>query len=222
MSSADIGRGQSPLYREAFLKDHQLVRIGASLVIGPRGTRRAAAAGDRVIELDLFPNTPAAGVVFGTGEHATTRLALALLEERLESGTRVLDVGTGSGILALVAARLGASEVMAIDIDPLAVMTAETNIRLNGLEKVVRVREGSIDVVDDSSYDLALANILSPVIRQLAPDLWRLLRPGGLLIATGIVGVEADDIRVMLAAAGFQLQEERGEGDWRAFVLQKG
>jgi ribosomal protein L11 methyltransferase len=77
-------------------------------------------------------------------------------------------------------------------------------------------------VVEGSCYDLALANILSPVIRQLAPDLWRLLRPEGLLIATGIVAVEADDLRALLADAGFRSVEERQEGDWYAFVLQRG
>jgi ribosomal protein L11 methyltransferase len=212
----------APLYREACPTDHQPVRIGASLLIGPRGTRRVATASDRVIELDLYPNTPATGVVFGTGEHATTRMALALLEQHVRPGDRALDVGTGSGILGLAAARLGAREVLAIDIDPLAVMNAADNIRLNRLEDTVQVREGGLEVAEGSSYDLALANILSPVIRQLAPDLWRLLRPEGLLIATGIVAVEAVDLRALLADAGFRPVEERQEGDWYAFVLQRG
>jgi len=211
---------QSPLYREAFQKDHQPIRVGASLVIGPRGTRRTAAAGDRAIELDLFPNTPATGVVFGTGEHATTRLALTLMEEHLQEGDRVLDVGTGSGVLALAAARLGARQVLAIDIDPLAVMSAEANVQLNGLEGVVRVRQGSLEVVEAALYEVVLANILSPVIRRLAPDLRQLLRPEGVLITAGIVAAEADDIRAALAAAGFQLQQERAESDWHAFVLR--
>jgi ribosomal protein L11 methyltransferase len=213
---------QAPLYREAWLKEHQPLRIGASLLIGPRGTRRAANPGERVIELDLYPNTPAAGVVFGTGEHATTRLALMLLEEYLRAEDRVLDVGTGSGILALAAARFGAREVLAIDIDPLAVSSAETNVRLNSLTDTIHVRLGSVGAVDESGYDLILANILSPEIRQLAPDLHRLLRPQGRLIASGIIAVEADDVRSMLAAAGFHPEAERAEGDWKAFALAKG
>jgi ribosomal protein L11 methyltransferase len=215
---------QAPLYREAWQRDRQPIRVGTSLVIGPPGTRPAA-AGDVVIELDLFPNCPATGTVFGTGEHATTRLALTLLETHLRGGgadgplPRALDVGTGTGILALAAARLGAGEVLAFDIDPLAVMTAEGNVRLNDLEGVVRVRQGSVEVVADAGYDLALANILTPEIRQLAPALRRLLRPEGLLIATGVVAVEADEVAAELAALGFQRVEERREGDWSAFAL---
>jgi ribosomal protein L11 methyltransferase len=220
--AATMNTHPSPLYREACPRDYQPIRIGASLLIGPRGTRRAATAGDRVIELELYPNTPATGVVFGTGGHATTRLALALLEQCVRPGDRALDVGTGSGILGLAAARLGAREVLAIDIDPLAVMTAETNVRLNHLEDTVQVREGSLEVVEGSSYDLVLANILSPVIRQLAPGLWRLLRPEGLLIVTGIVAVEAVDLRALLADVGFRSVEERQEGDWCAFVCRRG
>jgi ribosomal protein L11 methyltransferase len=216
-----VSNEESPLYREGWVSDHQPLRFGASLIVGPRGTRRSAQPGDRVVELELFPNTPASGVVFGTGEHETTRMVLAWLERFVREGDRVLDVGTGSGILALAAARLGAREVMAVDIDPVAIRSAEGNVSLNDLGGSVRVRQGSVEVVGDAEYDLVLANILSPVIREVAPMLWRLLRAEGSLIVSGIVAVEADDVREMLVAHGFRAREECREGGWQAFVLQK-
>jgi ribosomal protein L11 methyltransferase len=216
-----VNSGQLPLYREAWTAARAPIRVGASLVIVPPGAQYDAAPGDRVILLDLFPTDPASGVVFGTGEHATTRLVLTLLEERLQEGDRVLDVGAGSGILALAAARLGAREVLAVDIDPVTVPIAAANVRLNGLPPIVTVREGSIEAAEGDDYDLILANILSPEIRRLAPEMRRLLRPGGLLLASGIVAVEADDVRAMLEEVGFRPLEERGEGDWRALLLQR-
>lgn len=216
-----MSAGDAPLYHEAWQKERQPIRAGASLLIGPPGTRRAAAPGERVIELELFPNRPATGAVFGTGEHATTRLALALLEAHLRTGDRVLDVGAGSGILALAAARLGASRALGVDIDPLAVRNARENTRLNELEGTVEIRRGSIEVVEGAGYDLILANILTPEIRQLAAAMRRLLRPAGLLIATGLLAVEADEVASELTHLGFALREQRREGDWSALALQR-
>jgi ribosomal protein L11 methyltransferase len=202
------------------VQEQRVLRLGRDLVIGPPGTRREARPGDRVVELELYPNTPADGVVFGTGEHATTRLALGFLVEQLREGDCVLDVGTGSGVLALAAARLGAREVLALDIDPAAVVAAEANIRRNGLGATVRARMGSVAAATSQTYDLALANILSPVIREIALALRRLLRPGGGLIVSGIIGVEGEDVRRDLESCGFRCVEERAEGDWSAFLLQ--
>jgi ribosomal protein L11 methyltransferase len=174
-----------------------------------------------VIELAFTGSRAATGVVFGTGEHATTRLALLLLAAHLREGDRVLDVGTGSGVLALAAARLGAREVEAIDNDPPAARTAAANVRLNALEAVIRVREGSLEAVDAPAFDLAVANILTPVIRTLAPGIRPLLRPNGRLIVTGTLVMEAEEVRAMLIGAGFEIEEERSLEDWQAFTLRR-
>jgi ribosomal protein L11 methyltransferase len=198
-------------WAEAWKAYFRPIRVGRSLVIKPSWETLAATDGDRVIELDP-------GMAFGTGAHPTTQLCLTLLEERVAPGDRVLDLGTGSGILALAAARLGAREVLALDLDPIAVAAARENVSANGLAALVRVEEGGVEAASDPSYDLVVANILADVIRDLAPALARLVRPGGLLIASGIIAERAADVTAALRAAGFDPEEERAQEEWRALV----
>jgi ribosomal protein L11 methyltransferase len=201
-------------WAEAWKAYFRPIRVGRSLVIKPSWETLAAADGDRVIELDP-------GMAFGTGAHPTTQLCLALLEERVAPGDRVLDLGTGSGILALAAARLGAREVLALDLDPVAVAAARENVAANGLAGVVRVEEGGVEAAPGPPYDLVVANILADVIRDLAPALALQLRRRGLLIASGIIADRAADVTVALRAAGFDLEEERAQEEWRALVCSR-
>jgi len=208
------------LYREAWPEERRAIRAGWRLVIGPPGTR--SAADEVVIELELGMSDPACGALFGTGAHPTTRLALALLEERIQGGERVLDVGTGTGVLALAAVRLGARAALAVDTDPLCVLAARANARLNGLESAVRVREGSVEAADDAPYDAVLANLLAPALIDLAPDLGRLTRGGGFLIVSGVAAARAAEVESALRAAGLRRRAERLAGDWRAFGFARG
>lgn len=210
---------EAPAYREAWVPERRPVRVGGRLLIGPPGTRADAEASDCVIELEFAGSRAATGVVFGTGEHATTRLALVLLEEHLRAGDRVLDIGTGSGVLAIAAARFGAAEVVAIDNDPPAARAAASNVRRNGVEPIVRVIAGGLDEVEQTRFNLAVANILTPVIRDLAGGMHCRLRSDGLLLVSGVIAAEVEDARQMFRDAGFEIHDERGEGDWRAFVL---
>jgi ribosomal protein L11 methyltransferase len=207
------------LYRGGWPPDRAPVRIGRSLVITPAGATVEAGEGDRVIELESSETVGAAA--FGTGAHASTRLALELLEACLQPGDRVLDLGTGSGILALAAARLGAREVLALDIDAAAVAAARRNVAANDLARVIQVREGSAEAADGAPYDLMVANLLAHVMRPLAPALARLVRPAGLLLVSGIVAARGPDVAAALYAEGFRLVEERPEGHWRALVLRR-
>lgn len=198
-------------WAEAWKAYFRPIRVGRSLVIKPSWEALAAADGDRVIELDP-------GMAFGTGAHPTTQLCLTMLEERVAPGDRVLDLGTGSGILALAAARLGAREVLALDLDPIAVAAARENVSANTLDALVRVEEGGVEAASGPPYDRVVANILADVIRDLAPDLARLVRPGGLLIASGIIAERAADVTAALRAEGFDPEEERAQEEWRALV----
>jgi ribosomal protein L11 methyltransferase len=142
------------------------------------------------------------------------------LERYLRPGDTLLDVGTGSGILAIAAARLGAGEVLALDIDPLAVRVARENVALNGVAGVVEVREGSLPVEPPGGWNIITVNILAETIAQMAPALAAHLAAGGLLIASGIVASRERSVSAALTAQGFALVEQRREEDWLAFVAR--
>jgi ribosomal protein L11 methyltransferase len=142
------------------------------------------------------------GMAFGTGVHETTRLCLEAMEDYLKPGMRVLDVGTGQGILARAARLLGAGVVTACDIDPIAVEIAGEGF------------VGSVDAVASESMDLVLANINPEAIAELASDLLRVRRPGGVLLASGLEGEEVEQIRAVLPA-----REVRRKGNWSLLVV---
>jgi len=160
-------------------------------------------------------------MAFGTGLHPTTRLCLEALERYIRPGMRVLDVGTGSGILALAAARLGAASVLALDISSVAVEAAQANVRANGLEERITVRLGSLEESSNARYDLVVANIIARVIADLAPALVGALAPGGLLIASGIIEERLPLAENALRAAGLAEIEQARDGDWVMLVGQR-
>ncbi|GAB4247882.1 50S ribosomal protein L11 methyltransferase [Deferrisoma sp.] len=158
------------------------------------------------------------GMAFGAGDHPTTRLCLRLLRELAGAGRlpdRVLDVGTGTGVLALAAAVWGAGEVIALDIDPFGFAACRRNARLNGLEDRVRPLLLSPDLLR-GRYPLVLANIVASQLRTLAPDLRRFLAPAGRLVVSGFQAEEADGVATAL---GLPLEERREEDGWVALVL---
>jgi ribosomal protein L11 methyltransferase len=186
---------------------------GSSLETGATAAETTPAA-HHVLRLDP-------GTAFGTGQHPTTRLCLIAVEEALaaQPGARVLDVGTGSGILAIGAGLLGARELVGVDIDPRAAVTAAENAAVNGVE--LDARPGSIEAVHDAPFDLVVANILAHIIRELAPGLAALTRPGGRLIASGILDEQAEETAAALQAAGFAEPELRQDGDWVALIANR-
>lgn len=179
---------------------------------------------EQIIELDP-------GMAFGTGTHPTTSLCLRTLEGVIQEGDEVIDVGTGSGILAIGACRLGASKVLALDLDPVAVSSAMENTRLNGLEAQIQVVESDLLSVlkqgegSDLSIKLpvrvVVANILAEIILLFIEDVYEALQPGGIYIASGIYKNKEQAVAESLLAAGFEITQTAREEDWVAFVARK-
>ena len=162
------------------------------------------------------------GMAFGTGTHETTRLVIRLLEEESVEGLRVLDVGTGSGILSICASKLGAKSCNAYDIDPVAVKVARENVKDGGLDNItVGVSDLLRDVdLDGGKYDICLANIVADIIIRMLPDIRSYLKPGAPLILSGIINERAEEVRVAVKAHGFTLEKEIYENDWVGMLVR--
>ena len=197
-------------WAEEWKKYFKPFRAGESLVVKPTWETYEAQPGDKVIEIDP-------GMAFGSGTHETTGMCLTLLERAIRGGERVIDVGTGSGILAIGAALLGASGVLAIDIDPQAVKVAKENIAHNGLSGKIEAVEGNLLDRRDVTCDVCVANIIASVICGFAEPLKAHIAPGGTFICSGIIREREADVNGALLAAGYQIREIRRRGEWVAF-----
>jgi ribosomal protein L11 methyltransferase len=195
-----------------------VLRIGERIVVRPTWRRHRRRPGDVVLALDP-------GMAFGTGLHPTTRLCLAALERQAGDGglggARVLDVGCGSGILGIAAARLGAGSVLGVDPDPIAVEATTTNARRNHVMRLLRARHGSVPT-HETAFDLVLANLIASLLVDLARRLRDELRPGGVLIASGIFVDRETEVADAFGEAGLRLVGRSTEGDWVALVARRG
>jgi ribosomal protein L11 methyltransferase len=210
-----------PTFREVPEEDWSLVwkknyhplRVGKRLVIVPSWMEIPLAPEDIAVHLDP-------GMAFGTGMHPTTRLCLQAVEELVNPGMDVIDLGCGSGILSIAAARLGARRVTAVDIDPDAVRISQENARKNRVEDQVAVCLGSLAGLLEGKFPvsragLVLANILAGVlIQMLSRGLGKLVSPGGVLILSGILYDQAEAVEQALPSAGMRLREKRQFDDW--------
>ena len=169
-----------------------------------------------VIELDP-------GMAFGTGHHPTTNMCLQALEKRLSPGDTVLDLGAGSGILSMAAARLGAASVVALDIDATAVKASRKNLKAGGLPQVHSAR-GTLPhrLAPPAHFDLATANISSKTVQEMAGPLWDVLKPDGTLIASGIVQRQEEEARSTVTRAGFRHLETILVDDWVTLLFSRG
>ena len=194
-------------------KDHYHTRkVGRRLVIKPSWLDYLPAVGEVVVELDP-------GMAFGTGLHPTTDTCLQLLEDLVRGGERVLDLGTGSGILSLAAAGLGCGPILALDTDPIAVRTAADNLRPLGRQ--VAVRQGTLPLHSPEQFDLLLANIIARVLSELASELAAALAPGGKLLASGIIAEREQEVLDAFAAAGLAVECRVQAGDWVTSVAHR-
>jgi ribosomal protein L11 methyltransferase len=198
-------------WAHAWKKHYHVLRVGQRMVIKPSWQEYKLLPDDVVIELDP-------GMAFGTGLHPTTRMCLQALEKHLEPGAKVLDLGTGSGILAIAAAKMGAGSVLALDNDPLAVKAAQANVKSNGVQNVVTVELGSLDRAT-GEFDLVLVNILARVIVELADQgLVDRVQPTGLMIAAGLIEEQEAEVTAALSEHGLKTIERRQEKDWVTLV----
>ena len=197
---------------------YHVTHIGQRLIIRP--SWRTYTPGDDEVVLELDP-----GMAFGTGLHPTTRMCLEQVEQRTCAGMRVLDVGTGSGILALAAVKLGAAAACCIDNSSIAVESAAANAAANGLSDSITVKLGALDDAEaarlEGQYDLVLANIIARVIGSIAPQLARVLAPGGLLITSGIIEERRHEAEQPLLAAGLRLVDQIMIDDWVTLVMDR-
>lgn len=191
-------------------KDYKSFRISERVVICPTWEEYEEVPGDVVVRLDP-------GSAFGTGTHETTSMCAKLLDKEVRSGDSVLDLGTGSGILAIICSKLGAQSVEAVDIDRLAVDVAVENCRENGCPDI-DCYTGELKSVKGDSYTLIVANIIADIIAAIAPDVPSRLAPGGRFICSGIINTKRGKVEKALAEAGFTIVECHEKNDWLAYI----
>lgn len=208
-------------WRDGWKRHFRPARLGQRLVVKPSWSNYEPRVGDIVLELDP-------GMAFGTGQHPTTAMCMRALENAVRPGSRVLDIGTGSGILAIAAARLGAGSVLALDTDTQAVDAARANAAANSVAGIVEVRQTTSDFGELAEiYDVALANISSLFLIRMAARLSASLRPGGCLIASGFLAASgfptesATAVGEALSGAGFIIDDILEDGDWRTIIARR-
>lgn len=190
-------------------------KIGARTVIKPTWEEYEAKAREIVVELDP-------GAAFGTGQHATTSLCIRALEDLVRPGMTVFDVGTGSGVLAIVAAKLGAKRVEAVDFDPVAVRVARENVRQNGAEDVVRTERSDLLKSVAGKADLIIANIIADIIVRLFGEVEGSLAAGGTMLLSGIIEDRLADVVEAAGRHGFSVEKIEQEKGWAAVIVKGG
>jgi ribosomal protein L11 methyltransferase len=200
----------------AWKKYYHPVKISERFTIVPTWEEYSPVNSDELI-IELDP-----GMAFGTGTHPTTVMCIQALERTVKAGDKVIDVGTGSGVLSIAAAMLEAEQIRAYDLDEVAVRSARLNIKLNKVSEVVTVAQNNLlDGVEDLSADVVVANILAEVILRFTEDVARVVKPEGYFIASGIIQPKKDQVKEALIQVGFEIEESILMEDWVALIAKK-
>jgi ribosomal protein L11 methyltransferase len=200
----------------AWKKYYHPVKISEKVTIVPTWEIYTPVSSDELI-IELDP-----GMAFGTGTHPTTVMCIQALERSVRPGDRVIDVGTGSGVLSIAAAMLGAEDVRAYDLDEVAVTSARLNIKLNKVSDKVTISQNNLlDGVEENTADVVVANILAEVILRFTDDVARVVKPGGIFIASGIIQQKKDQVKEGLVQSGFEITETILMEDWVAIMAKR-
>ncbi len=214
----DIGEGSVSLdqvneadWANAWKAYYKPTKVGQRVVVKPTWEDYAMQEGDLIIELDP-------GMAFGTGTHETTSMCIRELEKYVNKDSKVFDIGCGSGILAIAAAKLGAKEVVAVDLDEVAIKVAKENVLENKVEKSVSVMHGNLtDVIKDKA-DVIVANIIADIIKILAKDVQNFMKEDAIFISSGIILDKVEEVKESLIENGFEIVEVQKLGEWSAIV----
>ncbi len=197
----------------AWKQYYKPLSIGEHITVVPMWEKYEAKPDEVIVRMDP-------GMAFGTGTHETTRLCMTLIEKHIKAGDKVLDVGTGSGILAIAASKLGAASVDAYDIDPVAVRVARDNVEENGVTNVT-CGESDLLAAVQGEYDLVCANIVADIIVRMAPDVAKFMKPGSKVITSGIIDFHTERVKAAMENGGLTLCDTLAENDWTALVFTK-
>ncbi|RID89472.1 50S ribosomal protein L11 methyltransferase [Peribacillus asahii] len=199
----------------AWKKYYNPVKISERFTIVPTWEEYEPVSSDELI-IELDP-----GMAFGTGTHPTTVMCIQALERTVQKGDLVVDVGTGSGVLSIAAALLEAKQVQALDLDEVAVRSANINVKLNKVQDRVHVSQGNLlDGVEEQA-DVVVANILAEVIMRFTDDVAKVVKPGGYFVASGIIQPKKDDVKQAIVASGFTIEETIQMEDWVAIIAKR-
>ena len=204
-------------WADAWKEHFHVLRVGERAVIVPTWRDYEPREDDVVISIDP-------GMAFGTGHHPTTRMCMELLEQYIEPGCRVLDLGCGSGILSILAAKLGASEVLGLEIDSTAAAVAASNVEMNGVQDTVKIQEATLPYPHAplGNYDLLVANVSAKVITDLAEHIVDVVRSGGRSIFSGILDRQRAGVVERMGELGVTFDNGSTDEDWEALVGRVG
>lgn len=215
LNNISISEVNEEEWATAWKKYYNPVKISEKFTIVPTWeTYEPVSSDEKIIELDP-------GMAFGTGTHPTTVLCIQAIERTVKPQDKVIDVGTGSGVLSIAAAMLDAKEVLALDLDDVAVESAKLNIKLNKVHPTVTVKQNNLLKNVEGPVDVVVANILAEVIVRFTDDVYRVLENGGTFISSGIISMKKQEVKDALIKSGFKIEEMMMMEDWVAFIAKK-
>jgi ribosomal protein L11 methyltransferase len=202
-------------WANSWKKYYKPKKIGEKVVVKPTWEEYVPSGEEVVVELDP-------GMAFGTGTHETTTMCTRLLEKYVQDNSIVYDIGCGSGILSIIAAKLGAKKAIGVDIDEVAYRVSMSNVEINSVQNIVDIRHGNLMEVIEGKADIVVANIIADIIKILAKDITTFMKPNSKFIASGIILEKIDEVTEALESNGLNVVSIERLGEWAAIVSELG